>query len=251
MNSKKTQVCGTALVTGAARRIGAAIATMLHDAGYDVVIHAHQSLNAAHALAAVLNAKRRDSACVCVADLSLKNAAVDLIQQAIAWRQRLDVLINNASCFIQTPIGAVDEAVWDTLWAVNTKAPFYLSEAAHAALVQSDNGNIINMTDIHAEKPLRDYIAYTQTKAALKLQTESLAREYAPNIRVNAVAPGAIVLPEGDNALDSVQQAHILSKTPLGRWGAPEWVAKAVLDLITNNYMTGQTLRVDGGRSIY
>ncbi|MCH9757100.1 MAG: pteridine reductase [Gammaproteobacteria bacterium] len=251
MNREKTQVRGVALVTGAARRIGAVIAEALHHDGYDVVIHCHQSRDEANALADDLNAKRKDSAYVCVANLSFKSEALDLIKTVHAWKNRLDVLVNNASQFIKTPMAHVDEAVSETLWVTNVKAPFWLACAAHEHLAQSDNGNIVNITDIHAEKPWRDYAVYVQTKAALKMQTETLAYEYAPSVRVNAVAPGPILLPEGDNAFSAeVQQVEISSKIPLKRWGEPKWVATAVLSLISNLYMTGQTVRVDGGRSL-
>ncbi|MDF1827247.1 MAG: pteridine reductase [Legionellaceae bacterium] len=257
MNRDKTQDVRVALITGAARRIGAAIAERLHQAGFYVVIHCHHSKQEADALAHQFNQIRAHSACVLVADLSLKNQAQTLIKQAVEWQGRLDVLVNNASCFIKTPVGDVDldgtdkidEAVCDKLWTTNVKAPFWLSEAACASLAKQ-NGSIINLTDIHAEKPLSDYAVYSQTKAALKMQTEALAREYAPNIRVNAVAPGAIAWPEGDNALSSEVQANIISKTLLKKHGEPKWIARAVLSLVLNEFITGQTLRVDGGRSL-
>jgi pteridine reductase len=250
VNHKKTQAKGVALITGAARRIGSAIASALHEANFDVVIHCHQSVDEANALADSLNAKRVDSAYVYSADLSNKLAAEGLIQAVVAWKNRLDILINNASNFIKTPMDGFDEASWDYLWDLNTKAPFWLSQAAHEYLMQSNHANIINITDIHAEKPLRDYCVYSQTKAALKMQTEALAREYAPHIRVNAVAPGAIIEPEGENSLSVASQQKILKKVPLGHWGAPSFVAAAVSSLVFNDYITGQTIRVDGGRSL-
>ena len=251
MNREKTQEKGVALITGAARRIGAVIAEVLHEAGFDVVIHCHQSISEANALMDVLNAKRADSACVCVADLSIKSEAVGLVKTANAWKNQLDVLVNNASNFIKTPIKGFDEGIWDALWIVNVKAPFWLAQAAHTFLTQSDNGNIVNITDILAEKSRYDYAVYVQTKAALKMQTEALSCEYAPSVRVNAVAPGPILLPEGENALSAeMQQAEIALKIPLTCWGEPKWVAAAVLGLVSNEYITGQTMRVDGGRSL-
>ncbi len=249
MNRDKTQDVRVALVTGAARRIGAAIAERLHQAGFNVVIHCHDSTQEADALAIKLNLLRANSACVLVADLSLKNQALALIKQAIDWQGRLDVLVNNASCFIKTSVGDVDEVVCDKLWITNVKAPLWLSEASYASLAKHQ-GSIINITDIHAEKPLSEYAVYSQTKAALKMQTEALAREYAPNIRVNAVAPGAIAWPEGENALSPDMQANIISKTLLKKHGEPKWIAEAVLSLVLNEFITGQTLRVDGGRSL-
>jgi|TARA_R110002126_G_scaffold110918_2_gene248482 pteridine reductase len=249
VNRDKTQDVRVALVTGAARRIGAAIAERLHQAGFNVVIHCHDSTQEADALAIKLNLLRANSACVLVADLSLKNQALALIKQAIDWQGRLDVLVNNASCFIKTSVGDVDEVVCDKLWITNVKAPLWLSEASYASLAKHQ-GSIINITDIHAEKPLSEYAVYSQTKAALKMQTEALAREYAPNIRVNAVAPGAIAWPEGENALSPDMQANIISKTLLKKHGEPKWIAEAVLSLVLNEFITGQTLRVDGGRSL-
>jgi len=249
LNPNKTQDVRVALVTGAARRIGAAIVERLHQAGFNVVIHCHQSKQDADALSKKLNQIRSNSACVLVADLSLKNNACTLIKQAIVWQGRLDILVNNASCFIKTPVGSIDEAAWDTLWVTNVKSPYWLSEAARACLAKHE-GSIINITDIHAEKPLSDYAVYSQTKAALKMQTEALAREYAPEIRVNAVAPGAIAWPEGKNALSFEVQEKIISKTLLKKHGEPKWIAEAVLSLASNAFITGQTLRVDGGRSL-
>lgn len=249
MNRGKTQDTRVALVTGAARRIGAAIAERLHQAGFNVVIHCHQSKQAADALSKKLNDMRPSSACVLVADLSLKKEARSLIEQAISWKARLDVLVNNASCFIKTPVGEDEQFAWDRLWLTNVKAPYWLSEAARACLAQHQ-GSIVNITDIHAEKPLSDYGVYSQTKAALKMQTEALAREYAPEIRVNAVAPGAIAWPEGENALSPMLQEKIISQTLLKKHGEPKWIAEAALSLILNAFITGQTLRVDGGRSV-
>jgi len=254
VNLDKTQDVSVALVTGAARRIGAAIAERLHQAGFNVVIHCHDSRQEADALSNKLNHLRAHSACVLVADLSLKNQACTLVKQAVDWQGRLDVLVNNASCFIKTPVrnidlDGVDEAVWDKLWVTNVKAPLWLSEAAYACLAKHQ-GSIINITDVHAEKPLSEYAVYAQTKAALKMQTEALAREYAPNIRVNAVAPGAIAWPEGENALSPQLQKNIISKTLLKKHGEPKWIAEAVLSLVLNEFITGQTLRVDGGRSL-
>lgn len=249
MNQAKIQASRVAVVTGAARRIGAAIAESLHTSGFNVVIHCYASRTEADALAKQFNARRANSACVCVADLMEKQAILDLVAQAQAWQGRLDVLVNNASRFIRTDLGGFDEKSWDILWRTNVKAPFFLSEAARDFLAKA-RGCIINITDIHAEKPLQDYAVYVQTKAALKMQTEALARAYAPEIRVNAVAPGAIMWPEGQNALSSSLQHKICSKTPLKCHGDPQWIADAVLSLIQNAFVTGQTLRVDGGRSL-
>ncbi len=250
MNLGKTQVKGTALVTGAARRVGAVIAETLHRASYDVVIHCHQSHSDAKALAETLNQIREESACVLMANLCVQSDAVKLVHAAFDWKQRLDVLVNNASDFIKTPVTGFDEAIWDKLFTLNVKAPYWLSEQACPHLKHAENGNIINITDIHANKPLKQYMVYSQTKAALSMQTQSLAREYAPDIRVNAVAPGAVLPPEGDNALSDAVKQQLLSEIPLQTFGAAEWVADAVLHCIENRYMTGQTIRVDGGRTL-
>lgn len=251
MNQLKTQAKKVALVTGGARRVGAAIVKALHQNGFDVAIHCHHSKQEARALAQALNHVRKESAQVFTADLCDKKAAITLVDDVVSWKNQLDCLVNNASVFIKTPLGGeVADAVWDELFTANVKVPFWLSEAAHASLKQSENGNIINITDVHAEKPLTDYIIYTQTKAALKLQTESLARAYAPNVRANAVAPGAVILPEGQNALSDEVADKIRKKIPLKRFGDALWVAQAVLSLVNNPYITGDTLRVDGGRYI-
>lgn len=250
MNRDKTQERGVALITGAARRIGAVIAEGLHDAGFDVVIHCHQSQKDAEHLAKHLNTKRENSAFVYAADLTVRANAEALITSAHAWKKRLDILVNNASNFIKTPVGERCEEASTALWQLNVAVPLMLSAAAYPHLKASNDGNIVNITDIHAEKPLKDYAVYSQTKAALKMQTEALAREYAPHVRVNAVAPGAVLKPEGDNALTKITESKILSKIPMGQWGEPKWIALAVLSLISNAYITGQTLRVDGGRSL-
>ena len=243
MNQVNKQDVPVALVTGAARRIGAAIAQHLHAAGFRVVIHCHQSKAAAQALADELNQLQADSAKVLMADLNHPGSVKQLLTDTLAWAGRMDLLVNNASLFTR------NEADWDAMFTLNVKAPYLLSHAAYAHLAKT-HGSIINITDIHAENPLKDYAIYCQTKAALSMQTKALAREFAPNIRVNAVAPGAIMWPEQDNQLSEVQQQHIIEKTPLKRHGSSLYIAQAVLALAQNIFITGQTLRVDGGRSI-
>jgi pteridine reductase len=238
-----------ALVTGAARRIGAAIVRRLHEDGYQVVIHCHHSMDDAHVLADELNAGRADSARILQADLTHQPAVIDGMAQVMQWKGRLDVLVNNASVFIRTPLPGFYNAETETMWLTNVNAPFWLSEAAYPFLAEQE-GCIINITDIHASMPLKDYSVYCQTKAALKMQTEALSREYAPLVRVNAVAPGAIAWPEGKNTLSQQQQQSILSKTPLKRHGDPRWIAHAVAFFAENKFITGQTLCVDGGRSL-
>lgn len=238
-----------ALVTGSARRIGAAIAEALHAAGFRVAIHCHHSLGDANALARQLNLIRADSACVFQEDLSHSGVFGKLIASIEAWAQRLDVLVNNASLFLQNDCLEFKAKDWRDLFMVNLQAPFELSIAAYPLLAVAQ-GSIINITDIHAEKPLKGHAVYCQTKAALLMQTKALARELAPRVRVNAVAPGAIVWPEKDNALSEEIQQQIIAKTPLRCHGEPIHIAQAVLALLENSFITGEVLHVDGGRSI-
>lgn len=238
-----------ALVTGGARRIGAAIARHLHQAGFRVLIHYHHSHDEARALAHDLNQTHANSVHTLCADLMVKQSATQLITHTINWAGRLDLLVNNASLFKKTPADALDEADWDALFTTNVKAPFWLSHAAYPQL-KLQRGSIINITDIHADKPLKDYAVYCQSKAALSMQTQALAIEFAPLVRVNAIAPGAIAWPEQDNALSKTLQQKIIAKTPLKQHGNPLFIAKAVLSLAENPFITGQTLKVDGGRSL-
>jgi pteridine reductase len=230
-----------ALITGAARRIGAALAAHLHKAGFRIIVHYCQSQSAAVQLVSNFNQIRTDSAVAFSADLCVPSAASDLLQAGLAHWGRLDLLVNNASIFSR------DDADWDRMWHCNVQAPYFLSRAAFAAL-KANQGSIVNITDIHAHTPLRDYPAYCQTKAALAMQTRALAQEFAPDVRVNAIAPGAILWPEGTNKLDPSIQQKIIDKTLLKRHGTPEHIAQALLYLITNTYATGQSLQVDGGR---
>lgn len=246
MNQSNKQV---ALVTGGARRIGAAIVRHLHENGFYVVIHCRSSLTEAHLLAEELNQKRVNSALVLQRDL-LNNAAIDdLIADIKSWAARLDLLVNNASVFFRSDLPSFNAQQWQLLFDTNVRAPFLLSTAARPLLARHQ-GSIINISDIHAERPLKGYSAYCQTKAALDMQTQSLAREFAPDIRVNAVAPGAIAWPEQMNTLTPDEQEQIIASTPLKRHGEPQVIAQAVLALAQNSFITGQCLRVDGGRSI-
>lgn len=242
MNKKRV-----ALITGAARRIGASIGEYLHQDGWSVVIHCLHSRPEADVLCQRLNQQRIDSACVIEADLTQKEANQTLVQQTIDWAGQLDLLVNNASQFRPTCLDEPNDEVSATLFAINVQAPFYLSLAAKKFLAQQQ-GAIINITDIHAETSLKGYVEYCQTKAALTMQTKAFAREFAPDIRVNAIAPGSIVWPEGANQLSDSQQQMIIDKTLLKRHGAPAFIAQAVLSLVNNPFITGQTLRVDGGR---
>ncbi|PJD91633.1 MAG: pteridine reductase [Legionella sp.] len=230
-----------ALVTGAAKRIGAAIATRLHQSGFTVMIHYHHSEEAAIHLAEQFNDERANSACTVRADLRDHSTVQNIIHATVSRFGQLNVLVNNASIFSR------DDADWLDMFACNVQAPYGLSRAAFSHLSQT-TGSIINITDIHANMPLRDYAVYCQSKAALAMQTRALALEFAPKVRVNAIAPGAIAWPEGDNHLSTEIQAHILAKTLLQRHGDPHYIAQAVMYLVSNDFVTGQTLQVDGGR---
>lgn len=249
LNQANKQAAKVALVTGAARRIGAAIVRELHQAGFKVVIHCNRSLTAAEALAQDLNQQRSGSAYVLQKELTDANATSELFASVLAWAGRVDLLVNNASLFIRSDCTIFDETVWDRLFTVNVKVPFLLSLAARPHLADQE-GCIVNITDIHADKPLKGYAIYCQSKAALLMQTKALAREFAPQVRVNAIAPGAIAWPEDNNMLNMETQQQIIAKTPLKRHGAPEYIAQMVLALATNSFITGQIVNVDGGRSI-
>jgi pteridine reductase len=250
LNYVNKQARPVVLVTGAARRIGAVIAQYLHEVGFRVAIHCHKSYPQALALAQELNQQRADSAAVFQADLMIKEATTRLLDETIQWAGQLNVLVNNASVFIKTPVDMSEaDACWDVLFTTNVKAPFWLSNAAYPHL-KRQQGCIVNITDIHAASPLKGYAVYCQSKAALTMQTKALARAFAPEIRVNAVAPGAIAWPEDDNALNSKIKQKIIEEIPLQRHGEPIFIAQAVLALVNNPYITGQILSVDGGRSL-
>lgn len=238
------------LITGAARRIGAEIARQLHSQGLNVVLHCHQSVKEANQLCDALNAKRSGSAKVLQADLQDHSALPGLIEQAVAAWGRLDVLVNNASTFYKTPMGQVTEAAWHGLIDVNLRAPFFLSQAAAPHLAKQ-RGCIVSITDIHGERPMREYSAYCISKAGLLMMTKSLAKELAPDVRVNSISPGEIIWPEGVNVIDQEMKEKIISRIPLARHGDPLAIAKAVWYLVNDaEYMTGHSLVVDGGRML-
>jgi pteridine reductase len=237
-----------ALITGAARRIGAAIARTLHVQGADVAIHYRESGDAANAVAADLNAIRADSAATFAADLNDLADLNHLVDDVRAWRSRLDILVNNASSFYPTPVGEITEEQWNDLVGTNLKAPLFLSQAALPALREA-RGVIINIVDVHSQRPLRNHAVYGPAKAGLAMLTRSLAKDLAPEVRVNGVSPGAILWPE--NGMSATTKDAILEQIPLGRPGTPEDVADAVLFLAKDaDYVTGQIIAIDGGRSI-
>jgi len=235
-----------ALITGASRRIGAQIARCLHDAGMNICLHYHTSEKQALELACELEKQRPDSVQPVAADL-LDTARLDDIIKTVTERWgRLDLLVNNASAFYPTPVGKITTADWDQLMGSNLRAPLFLSQAAAPALKETQ-GSIINMIDIHAERPMRAHVVYSIAKSGLLAMTKSLARELGPEIRVNGVAPGAILWPENETS-ESAQQ-EILDRTALKRVGSPADIAAAVLFLTRDApYITGHMLPVDGGR---
>lgn len=243
-NSDNTKVV---LITGAAHRIGATTAKLLHQNGMNIVLHYRGSREQAQALQKELNDERENSVILIQADLHITNGLSVLIEEAVKAWGRLDVLINNASSFYPTHIGKATEDQWDDLIGSNLKAPFFLSQAAAPHLKKS-NGCIVNIADIHAERPLKTFPIYSMAKAGLVMMTKSLACELGPEIRVNAVAPGAILWPEN---LDEVAKQRIVSRTFLKRQGEPNDISKTILYLINDaDYVTGQIIAVDGGRSL-
>ena len=237
-----------ALVTGSARRLGAAIARGLHAAGYDLALHCHDSRIDRDALAAELEAARAGSTLALQADLADFDRLPELVAATVGRFGRLDALVNNASAFFPTPLGEATPAQWDALFGANARAPFFLSQAA-APHLRAARGAIVNLADIHGERPLRDHAVYGMSKAALLYLTRALALELAPDVRVNAISPGAILWP--DAGKPEAAKSAVLSRTPLGRTGRPEEIAEAVRWLLGDaTYTTGQVLRLDGGRML-
>ena len=237
-----------ALVTGSARRIGAAIARALHAAGYDLALHYRSSSDDVDALAAELERVRPGSTVRLQADLAEFDRLPELVAQTVGRFGRLDALVNNASGFFPTPVGEATPAQWDALFATNARAPLFLSQAAAPHLARN-GGAIVNLTDLYGERPLAGHSIYCMAKAALLMATKSLALELGPEVRVNAVSPGAILWPE-DGGDDAARRA-MLQRTPLARTGTPEEVAEAVRWLLQDaTYCTGQVIHLDGGRRL-
>ena len=248
MQNNTTLSGKVALVTGAARRLGAVIARTLHANGMNLILHYRSSQQDAQQLQQELNSIREDSVVLIQADLLHTTKLASIVQKAEHVWGRLDVLVNNASSFFPTPIGTVDEHQWNDLIGTNLKAPFYLSQAAARALTTA-KGCIINIVDVHAERPLKTFSVYSVAKAGLVMLTKALARELGPHVRVNAVAPGVILWPE--KGIDDVTKQRIISRTALKREGNPKDVARAVLFLIRDaDYTSGEVISVDGGRSL-
>ncbi len=237
------------LVTGGGKRVGAAIVQLLHREGWRVAIHYRASADAANTLASSLNKARTDSAIALAADLLDLEALPKLVEQVVAKFGQLDALVNNASTFYPTALSAVTLDDWTQLMGSNLQAPLFLSQAA-APYLKRTHGSIVNITDIHAERPMAGYVVYNIAKAGLRGLTAALARDLAPEVRVNAVAPGPIEWPD-DGQISEVEKSRILEHVPLKREGGVAQIAEAVKYLVCDaDFVTGQTINVDGGRSI-
>jgi pteridine reductase len=249
MNASTPLAGKTVLVTGGARRVGAEIVRHLHREGANVVIHCYRSLTEANALAAELEAVRSSSTLVRAADLLDTDHLPELVAAALRRFATLDVLVNNASSFYPTPVGSITPAQWADLVGTNLKAPLFLAQAAAPAL-RAAHGTVINIADIYGFRPLKQYSVYSAAKAGLIQLTRALAKDLAPEVRVNAVAPGPVMWPEDAAAVDTERQRRIIASTLLKRSGSPADIARAVrFFAIDAPFVTGQVLAVDGGRS--
>lgn len=238
----------TTLITGGAKRIGREIAHTMHAAGHNIMIHYRSSAQASDTLVQELNSLRSDSAAAVQADLLDIGSIPRVIDETISTFGQLNVLINNASTFYPTPIELIEDDFWNDIVGSNLKAPAFMVKAAVPHL-RASSGCIINIVDIYARQPLPNHPLYCSAKAGLEMLTKSLARDLAPEIRVNGVSPGAILWPENGNS--ELSQSQLLEKIPLGRMGEPKDVAKTVRFLVTEgDYITGQIIQVDGGRSV-
>lgn len=237
-----------ALVTGGSKRIGAAIARRLHLEGMNLILHYHSSDKEARALQSNLNGARENSVVLVKGDLLDNHKISHLVQEAVNVYSRLDAVVNNASSFFPTPVGETTEQDWNDLLGTNLKAPYFLSQAA-APELSKRFGCIVNIADVYGERPLKNHPVYCIAKAGLIMLTRALARELAPEVRVNAVAPGAVLWPENDH--DRVAQQRIVSRTPLRRTGTAAEIAGTVLYLIRDaGFVSGHVIPVDGGRSV-
>lgn len=238
-----------ALITGSAKRVGAAIARSLHADGYDVALHYRHSGAEMQALIAELEAARAGSTLALQADLAEFDRLAEIVAGTVGRFGRLDALINNASAYYATPVGTVTPQQWDELFASNARAPFFLAQAA-APHLKASGGAIVNLVDIYAQRPLAGHSVYCMAKAALAMMTQSLARELGPEVRVNAVAPGNVLWSE--NAVKAETPDIVRERTALQRQGTPEDIVSAVRWLLTGNrYITGQIVAIDGGRSVF
>ncbi|MBU3736085.1 MAG: pteridine reductase [Methylobacterium sp.] len=238
------------LITGGARRVGAAICRLLHAGGARLMIHYRHSADEARSLQAEFNLQRPDSAAIIQADLLNVAMLTGLVSETVRHFGQLDALVNNASTYYATEVGDIGEKQWDDLMGPNLKAPLFLSQAA-APELRKRHGCIVNITDMHVERPKKGYVVYSVAKAGLATLTRSLAHELGPEVRVNAVAPGPVMWPENNPQFDAVYRQRVISQTLLKRIGEPEDIAKAVRFLIQDApFITGQVIGVDGGRSL-
>ena len=238
----------TALITGAAKRVGAEITRALHQAGMDIVVHYRHSAKDADTLCNELNGRRAGSAIGIAADLLQTTETERLIKASFDWHGNLHALVNNASVFYPTRLGGTDEQQWDELFGANLKAPFFLTQAA-ATYLKLSEGCVVNLIDIYAQRALSKHPVYSASKAGLAMLTKALAKELGPDVRVNGVAPGAILWP--DKEMDEQVKKEIIRSTALKRRGTPQDIAKAVLFLVKDaDYITGEIITVDGGRSL-
>ena len=235
----------TALISGGAARIGAQIVRTIHENGYKVIIHCHQSEEIAQALCHELNSKRNNSAQVVVADLE-DNKAIKKLTQTI---KSLDLLVNNASVFYPTLTENSTIEDWDKIININLKAPFFLATGLSKVLAVSQ-GSIVNIIDIHSDRPLKKFSIYNISKAGLTMLTKTLAKELAPNIRANGISPGSILWPQDESELTDKEKMMMIDRIPLKRQGSPNDIAEAVLFLANAKYITGQVFNIDGGRSL-
>jgi len=239
-----------ALITGSARRIGAEIARLFHNNGFDVALHYNSSSHEALALETELNETRPNSAKTFQAQLTDINAVKKMGQEVLSWKNQLDVLINNASSFYPTPLEEANEEHWNNLIGSNLKAPYFLCQTVALAL-QKSRGSIVTIADIYARNPLKGYSIYCIAKAGNAMLTKSLAKELAPNVRVNGIAPGVILWPNTDNQMSDSTKQQVIDKVPLKRTGSPEDIANTAYFLATSaSYVTGQIIAVDGGSSL-
>lgn len=238
------------LVTGGARRVGAAICRRLHAAGANLLVHYRSSAIEARALQVELNARRVDSVALAQADLLKAANCPQLVKAALKQFDRLDALVNNASSFYASPVGEITEQAWDDLVGTNLKAPLFLAQAA-AAELRKNHGAIVNLIDVHVELPMRNHAVYTAAKGGLAALTRALARDLGPEVRVNGIAPGTILWPDDDTWRDEVARQRIINQTALKRIGEPDDIARTVQFLLADApYITGQVIAVDGGRSV-
>lgn len=239
-----------ALITGSARRIGAAIARALHAAGFDLALHCRQSRAELDGLIGQFEHVRPGSTLALQADLADFDRLPELVAHTIGRFGRLDALVNNASTFYATAVGEITEQAWDDLIGTNLRAPLFLAQAA-APELRKNHGCIVNLIDIHAELPMRNHAVYTAAKGGLAALTRALARDLGPEVRVNGIAPGTILWPEAETWRDEVSRQRIINQTALKRIGEPDDIARAVQFLLADApYITGQIIAVDGGRSV-